>query len=123
MLFRSGTELDTSRGMDEALLYAIGTKFTYGGQTGAQVKAKLDGWSSVNVRYSGSGDPSQEALDVVVQNSEGRSISYFRKGQPVTVTIETKQKPKPKPREESKPHRKPKRPKNGKKKSTSGHDV
>ena len=99
--------------MDEALLYAIGTKFTYGGQTGAQVKAKLDGWSSVNVRYSGSEDPSQEALDVTVQNSEGRSISYFRKGQPLTVTITTKEKPKPKSQikednSKSKPKSKPK---------------
>ena len=109
----AGTELDTSQGMDEALLYAIGTKFTYGGQTGAQVKAKLDGWSSVNVRYSGSEDPSQEALDVTVQNSEGRSISYFRKGQPLTVTITTKEKPKPKSQikednSKSKPKSKPK---------------
>ena len=97
----AGTELDTSQGMDEALLYAIGTKFTYGGQTGAQVKAKLDGWSSVNVRYSGSEDPSQEALDVAVQNSEGRNISYFRKGQPLTIIIRTKEKPVPKIEKES----------------------
>lgn len=88
----SGTELDTSQGMDEALLYVIGTKYTFEGQTGAQVKAKLDSWNNITVKYTGSMDPSQRALDVSVQNSEGRNISYFKKGQSLIITIRTKEK-------------------------------
>lgn len=106
----SGTELDTSQGMDEALLYVIGTKLTYGGETGAQVKAKLGSWNNVTVKYAGSMDPSQEALGVSIQNSEGREINYFKKGQSLTVVITTKEKPKPEasPRQKPKPKPKPK---------------
>lgn len=122
----AGTELDTSEGMDEALLYAIGKKFTYGGETGAQVKEKLSGWSGVSVRYTGSGDPSQETLDVAVKNSAGRTVSYFKKGQTLTVLIQTKEKPVPKienetnnkkPSNNSSSNRKPKKSKKQKKKS------
>lgn len=104
----SGTELDTSQGMDEALLYVIGTKLTYGGETGAQVKAKLDSWNNVTVKYAGSMDPSQDVLDVSVQSSEGRDINYFKKGQALTVVITTKEKPKPKPEPSPSPNPKPK---------------
>lgn len=106
-----GTELDTSQGMDEALLYVIGTKFTYDGQTGEQVKAKLDNWNSVIIKYVGSADPSQEALNVSIQNTEGMDISYFKKGQPITVLIKTKEKSIPKI--ENKSHDKKSKPSQG----------
>lgn len=113
----AGAELDTSKGMDEALLYVIGKKFTYSGETGVQVKAKLNGWNGVNIRYTGSADPSQEALNVSVKNSEGRLVSYFRKGQTLTVTIQTKEKPAPKPEPEIKKNKSSKSSTTGKRKS------
>lgn len=96
----AGSELDTSRGMDQALLYVIGEKLTYGGLTGAQVKDKLKNWQNVSVKYAGSADPSQEVLDVTVYNSEGENVDYFKKGQPLTVTVTTRTKPEPEPQPE-----------------------
>lgn len=89
------TKVDTSQGMEEKLLYVIGKKFSYGGKTGAQVKAMLDGWNGVTVKYSGSADPSREAVDVAVRDENGNSFSYFKKGQPLTVVIATKAIPEP----------------------------
>lgn len=93
---KSGQKLDTSEGMDEALLYVIGQRISYYGETGSQVRAKVN-WSGVTVKFSGSGDPSQEVTSVSVQNSAGKSVDYFKKGEALTITIATKQKEEPKP--------------------------
>lgn len=85
----AGERLDTSEGMEDALLYAVGQRIAYVGESGKQVKAKLS-WSGVTVKFAGSGKESDKVVEVSVKDAEGRTVDCFKKGQILTVTITTK---------------------------------
>lgn len=98
--FPAGQELDTSKTkLEEALLYVIGDGVLYGGKTGNQVQKELTAHfgDSVHVVAAGSGLMGQPILGATVTNENGNSIDYFRKGEPVTVTLDLKATPVPTP--------------------------
>ncbi len=85
----AGGELDASQGMDDALLYVIGQRISYKGETGLQVKAKIN-WTGVSVEWDG--DKTQPVESVTVYNKEKKKVDTFKKGEKLTVMIKTKQK-------------------------------
>ncbi|MEY8431751.1 protein kinase [Lachnospiraceae bacterium 48-42] len=99
----AGQKLDTSEGMEEALLYVIKERLTYDVETGRQVEDKVKKWNGVTVEFAGSKDSSQEAIGVSVFDDNGQEIKYFKKGQRVKIIITTKEIPEPEPIQENTP--------------------
>lgn len=103
-----GEELDLHTDMDRLqegiLLRAIDEVLSFAGNTGYEVKNKVD-WENTEVQWAGSKDPSQKVLSVRIEKRDsGEEVTIFRKTDPLLVTIETKTKPKPTPKPVVKPN-------------------
>lgn len=97
----AGTELDTSKTkLEQPLLRVIGEQVLYGGRSGSSVKAEIqEKWGdSVKVIAGGSGVMSQPVDYVIDEN--GDDITYFRKGENITVYLGLRPTPTPEPEPE-----------------------
>ncbi len=98
--FPAGEELDASKTkLQEALLYVIGDEVLYSGKTGNQLQEELTAHfgENVTVKAAGSGLMGQRVLGAAVADGDGNPIDYFRKGEPVTVTLDLEATPVPQP--------------------------